>query len=348
MRFHIDKDTGDSITGWVVLDNPSVVPRLLVSMPERDEFEIVANQMRPGLKDRGLHATGMAGFRLNEKNCSGIKTVQELSIYEVESGVLLYKRGAGEGHLQRKLFFCQLQAMPQPRAQAGFERHFAANYYGPERHGGETLSSVIGNEHHASVFMAGRPLMLRYQPILRDRGYCIVTLLQDPYDELAERILLCHALQARDRNNSKLDCPSGLEPLVSRLAGIDLVDEASYADTFGSLSSPQRDALANPYLRILACDVDELPARFHISSALDNLAAMDVVGLRARYDDFKSMLRDVLEADVLGDQQPFDVPGTHEVSERLQRVRAVRDLLALDIEFYSYAREAIEGALAKA
>ena len=72
--------------------------------------------------------------------------------------------------------------------------------------------------------------------------------------------MLCHALQARDRNESKLECPTGLEPLVSRFAAIDLRDEASYAETFRSLSTPQREALSNPYLRILACDVDEMPA----------------------------------------------------------------------------------------
>jgi len=348
MRFHIDKDSGDSITGWVVLDNPSLVPRILISMPDQDDIELAANQERPGLKNRGLHTTGMAGFRLNEKNCRGIKSAAELAVREADSGILIYQRSDPERHLRKKLFFCQLQAMPQPRVQAALESRFAARYYGMERHGGETLSSVIDNEHNMSVFMAGRPLMLRYQPALKERGFILATVLQDPLDELAERIMLCHALQARNTMSSMLDCPPDLEPLVAHLAAIDLRDEASYAAAMRSLNTPQREALANPYLRTLACDVDERPDRFHVSSALDNLAAMDVVGLRSRFDDFKSMLRDAIGVDGLGEEQPFDVPGTEEVVARLQSVREVRDLLALDIEFYAYAREAIDGALATA
>lgn len=347
MRFQIQKISDDAIAGWVILDNPSAVPRILVSMPDCDEIEIVANQMRPGLKNNGMHTTGAVGFNLNEKNCRGIKTAAELSIREAESGIVIYQRADPDRHLQKKLFLCQLQMMPQPRIQAALERQFAAVYHNTERYGGETLASVIGNENNVSVFMAGRPPMLRYQPVLRERGFVIVTLLQDPLDELAERIMLCHALKARSSAGSKLECPPGLEPLVSQLAAIDLRDEASYAETFRTLSTPQREALSNPYLRTLACDVDELPGRFHISSALDNLAAMDAVGLRSRYDDFTSMLREVLAADVLSEEQPFDVPGTQEVRERLQNLREVRDFLSLDIEFYAFASEAIEGVLAK-
>ena len=68
MQFHIDQDTGTAIAGWLVPDNPAFTPEIVISVPGQDERKLEANVLRTDLKDIGLHATGMAGFLVDDRS----------------------------------------------------------------------------------------------------------------------------------------------------------------------------------------------------------------------------------------------------------------------------------------
>lgn len=346
MQFHIDADNGTSIAGWLAPDNPAVIPRLAISSPDHHkEVELEANVLRADLKELGLHGTGMAGFVIDDRVLPGLETLEDVEIRDAATRLLIYRRHRDSLHQPRKLFFYSLHAMPQTRLEERASQHFAQGYVAVERHSFDTLFSVINNQFAKSIFVSGRPRLLRYDQLLRDRDFLIVTLLRDPYEELAERLLFVRYASADNSPAFATQYMAGLEPLVDLVKTIDFGDKASIAGAFKSLTDSQREALSNPYVRGLACSLDDIPNRKHVSIALDKLAEMDLVGLASRFEEFKSMLGEIVGVDMLGDTELSQVSWVPKTAAHLKQIDAVKYLLALDIELFSQAHAAVSKVL---
>lgn len=341
MQFHIDQDNGATIAGWLVPDNPALTPTIVINVPGHDERKLQANVLRTDLKDLGLHATGMAGFLIDESILPGLATADEVEIRDAATQIPVFRRFRPQQHLLRKLFLYTFHAMPQMQVESTLSRHFALSYSAIEQHSFDTLFSIINNQFGNSIFVAGRPRYFRYRGLLKDRSFSTAALLRDPFDELAERMLFVRYAASDKSPNFTGKYLTGLEPLTGLTRNCDFNEPDTIASTFGKITESQQQALFNPLIRTLACDLDEVPSAKHIPIALDYLAGMNAVGLFSHFDQFRPTITELMGIDGLGEAQLNEVSFVSRVASELRKLDPVRRLLAFDAELYARASDAI-------
>ncbi len=343
MKFHIDHDTGSAIIGWVVPDNPSVTPRVTVIFHdgEHDELDVEAFIPRQDIVDLGLHNTGIVGFAVDETSVPGLARMQEIEIVEAETRVSIYRRYRIDRHVDKKVCLLTFGTLFQQTVIRQVNRNFALSYNFVDRHSFDTMCALVYNYYCGSVFLSGRPMYNRYAVGLNDMGYLQGALLRDPFEELAERLMLLKLI-ARNGSSALLSTFAyGLEPVLDWARSIDLEDEANVAGSIRRLSAAQRAVLANPMTRALGCGVDERAERRHVGISLDNLSRMHAVGTQAAYADFCRLFNGAVGAVVLDGTGGETFPGIEPVAERLMRMTPVVDLLEHDLALYSYVEEAL-------
>lgn len=347
MQFHIDIDNGDYIAGWMLPDNPSATPVIAVSIENGETVRIPANVFRKDLKDLGIHHTGMLGFEFNGAVVPGLKESAHLEIRDAETNFLIFRRFREAKHLRCKLLFCELSAMPQLPIDASIGARFAISYNAVERCSFDTLFGIINNQSTPSVYLNGRPHLTRYLQLIRDRGFKSVAILRDPIEELAEKLVFLKFATSEKAASFVTDYLTGLAPLLEMSRKFDLGDDNSVVSMMNSLGEAELHALSNPFVRVLGCAADEIAQAPHVSIALENLANLDLVGVRTRFDRFKRELATILGDDLLGEQTPALVSSVPALATKLGRLRSVHKLLALDIKLYRFVAEAIENAYDK-
>lgn len=345
MFFNVDADTGRSISGWVAPDNPSATPRIVIVIPGRDDIEVEAGRPRADVRDLGIHATGLIGFHIDTSLIPDLDAINDVAILEAQTRMPIYRRFQIERHLERKLMLFDSSLMPQRRILANVGRHFSLNYASSERYSLETMIVLINNHMAKSAFISGRSNFNRYTGYLVKAGYMRAALLREPFEELAERIMFLNLLAKSEAAHLLPNFVTGVESLVEFVRDLPLTDPKALLPAFRRLSDEQKLALASPMVRMLGCNVEETPERRHVPIALDNLASMDLVGSRDRYDAFHAMLTQLMGADILGGERPSMFTTVKEFAHSLSRIGLVADLLEHDLALYALANEAIEAGL---
>jgi hypothetical protein len=136
-----------------------------------------------------------------------------------------------------------------------------------------------------------------------------------------------------------------IQPVVDFARELPVDDHKAMVTKFRTITRAQGESISNPMTRVFACGLDEHPEHRHICTALDNLAGMDVVGVRSRFPEFRSVLADVLGADVIGQDEPEIFERVQEVRELLAGIGIVSDLLEHDLNLYAHASQAINVGL---
>jgi hypothetical protein len=347
MQFHIDQDSGNAIAGWIVLDNPAAIPRVVVSSPGGRTVELAANVLRPDLKGLGKHASGMAGIFVDEKIYPNLGSTADVEIREAETGILIYRRFRESQHLEQKLFRFEFQIMPQAVLENQLAQRFSLHYDAVERYAFDTLYAIINNQSCKSIVVSGRPFFLRYEHLLHERNFVITAMLPDPLEELAARLLFLRYSANKNAPAYLQEHLFGLSPLAELVNQIDFDNVESLNSAFKGITTAQRNALTNPLTRVLACNVDEQPEERHVSIALENLASMNLVGVRAHFTDFKSMFAEVIGIDILGEYQLPEISWVPMMAEKLAQIESVKELLALDLALYKFAKKAVEEVIGK-
>jgi hypothetical protein len=351
MLFNIDADEGSQILGWVMPDNPAATPSVIVVLPEGKELKVEATINRSDVVailqvEFGFyHTTGTIGFVVDETHVPNLHEVQEIELLDGETRTLIYRRFQISRHIEKRLCYFELAVMPQRRVLQALSSHFALTYTYAERYPLETMMMLVKNFSARSILIMGRPNFIRQRDILRDAGYVISALLRDPYEELAERLVFINLLASSKASHLLPQLLSDVPALLDFARDLPINDPKAMLLKFRMATPEQRAAMASPMTRVFGCSIGESPEHRHISVALDNLATLDVVGTRARFADFRSMLKDFLEADVIGpaDLEIFDK--VKEARDVLSKIGIVSDLLENDLILYSHASEAIQMGL---
>jgi hypothetical protein len=351
MLFHIEADHGTQIVGWLMPDNPSETPSVLVLLPEGKEIEVAATLAKPEvietLRDAfGFHhTTGIIGFAIDETILPDLAERQEFEIVSKDGRVPIYRRFQISRHVEKHLCYFDVAIMPQRRIQRALRDHFTLCYPQAQRYPMETLLALISNRSASSVVVTGRPSFTRHISTLRDKGYIIVALLRDPYEELAERLVFINTLTQSKAGHLLPFFLSDAPDLIEFAAGMPFGDSKAMMTKFRAATPSQREALTSPMTRLFACGIDEPPQHRHVSLALDNLASIDLVGVRSRFSDFRSVLATMLERDVLGVEK-LDVPNNvSEVCGMLSQLGIVSDILEHDLNLYAHASQGVNAGL---
>jgi hypothetical protein len=346
MRFHMEEAKDASITGWVLPDNPKVIPSIKVLTPNGRSIQVKANVQRPDLKARGAHDTGMVGFALTkESHADVIEFIDQIEIREAQTNAIIFRRFQKDTHVEQKLFRFELRAMPDPQLESLFAKRFTYAYGVVQRHTQDTFLGIFNNPAAKSIYVSGCPNYQQYEHLLRERGYKIVSLIRNPYEEMAERLLFARYATSPQAPPFVADHILGLKPLIGMVKAINFGDTESIRAAFDSMTPQQRGVLNNPLVRTLVCAADQRPKIGHVAVALSKLSHMDLVGIHSRFGEFKSVLREVLGIDVLESHELTSLSWVQRVAERLPEIKQAKHLVSLDMELYSYAEEAIREAL---
>jgi hypothetical protein len=345
MRFSIDIDSGDAISGWLAPDNPSATPQIVVAVPGRDDTEIAGMVMRRDVADAGYHLTGACGFLVTADMVPDLPKLMDVEIREAETRLPIYRRYAQGRDLQKKLFLFGCSVLPQRRLLDRIGSPFSLRYSNTERNGVETTVACIVNPGAQSVFMSGRSHVLRYDDVLKDKNFLRAALLRDPFQELAERLYFLNYL-AREDGDAPLLYAHGLRSLIDLARDFPFSDPKGVAAAFRATSENQRRELMSPMTRVFGCEVDEPPRHANVTQALNRLAGFDVVGVQENFPMFRDLLAGALGANVAGEEEPVGYPAIRKLADTLAGVGVVNDLLAEDIALYGYVTDAIDEGLA--
>jgi len=345
MLFSIDEDAGGRLEGWVMPDNPAVTPRVIVRLDPENHVVIDAFVFRPLLKQNGLHNTGICGFVLDENNCQGLARASGLEIYDADNNLLLYRRRANTGLIDKKFFRLEPQLLRSVAVDELFEPRFHMTYPALELTSEETIRSILSIPFTPSIYAAGRVFWRVWEPLLRDRGYMVGVLLRDPYHEIAERILILKLATSAQSSGITDSLGPVVESAAAHLRHLNLKDISDLEAALTAAPIELRAILYNPLTYLLsaqnAFDAPPIPAT---AVALESLADMDAVGLWHDTVPFFETVSAIL--DLPQNLAAISLPTSTTVVQWADLLRdrpAVRSLIEMDLEVY----ETVGSILAK-
>lgn len=349
MQFSIDFSSQSQVAGWVVLENPGDIPTFLIEVADRPVIELPANVMRKDLKELGYHATGQAGFQVDETIIEDIESVPQFVIREKTTKIEVYRRYPTSDYINKKMFLYIFSVLHKMNILKRVTKEFASCYINIEKFPFETTNAILGSRTFESLACIGHPSFKRYAAALDQNDFFKAVLLNDPLNDLAEKLLLLRLI-ARSKNRAILESHlSAYLPLISFAEQLDFNDSRSLRSAFRNLAPEQRNAISNPMVKIFACDIDEVPQRRHVGLALEYLASMDIVGTTSNIGVFHAMFNQMLDADIMptvSNEPGLELDGTKELALKLSRISTVTKLIEHDLALYSYVEDAIQEGLA--
>ncbi|MCJ2118944.1 hypothetical protein MKK65_20640 [Methylobacterium sp. J-001] len=343
MRYFIDHDHGDSIRGWIVPDNPLAISRVMVSVGGQRVAEIPASVIDEAFKRNGWHATGQCTFVVTSAEVPGLPDIPRLELYDADTNVLVYRRMPPDGLVRLRTMLINTGIEPETALQAALFPHFQHCYFGIHKLPDEILTCVLTGPAAPSAFLSGAVTIPRYENFMTPDLMITAILVQDPYIELATRMLWLKA-----RAGDALDPMWGwrLGPLAEAASfsgDYDFTDVKSLKRYFRMLPEPAYRLLYNPLTRQLGTRMPE--DRLHPGNsiaAIEILARVGIVGHKTRYHAFASTL-----FDHLGIHAPVPVPPpvpveTQALAERLRTVKAVEEMLVFDVAMSDAVKDSID------
>jgi hypothetical protein len=333
--FSIDEDARTHIVGWVMPNNPNTAPRVKVTIGKTETI-VAAEIYRPLLKSQGLHNTGICGFHISDKQVAGLVEATDLTVVDVDSGLLLYRRRPYPV-IAQKLIVVEPSVLPAFSIHKQFAPRFQMPYEMVERHNEETVRAILGIPFSNSVYVGGRIYVREFDYLYRDRGFKAAILLRDPFEELAERLLILK--WANERNDPSLGEQIGRDVAAAakRLKPIDPLSVESLSTALTKLDDDLRNLLFNPLTRQLSTRYpdDRLdPAAVAVS--LSALSFFDVVGTRADVPHFIKAVYAALEYEGAADAVALPVSNSIvTLAELLKTVPAAVELARLDYQIYT-------------
>ncbi len=343
MLFSIDEDLGDRIIGWLMPDNPATTPRVVVRLDSTRHVVVEAFVYRPLLKEQGLHNTGVCGFVADESNCPGIAGASHLEIMDGENNVLIYRRHTRGDLIEAKFLRLETQLFRSFSLDEALIDRFQMPYRALELLPEETTRSILAIPFTNSIYASGRIFWRVWEPLLHDRGFKIGLLLRDPFEEMAERLLILKWASTPEAAKSA----NALMPILQTCAGVvrelDLGDAAALEELLAQPPDELRALIYNPLVYQLAApNAFDPPATPAAAAALDSLAEIDAVGLRDSIEPFLDLVGAVL--DLPEPLASIDLGASKTVlgfADQLREMSAARALIEQDLDVYAEARRVL-------
>ncbi|QRG05288.1 hypothetical protein EZH22_19610 [Xanthobacter dioxanivorans] len=335
MLFSIDEDAGSRIVGWIMPDNPASTPHVAVFAGGELKKVVSASVLRPLLREQGLHETGICGFVIDEQILSNLSEVQDLELYDDATNIRIYRRRPAAARTDLKFFRLETRLVPQAALNEPFQSLFHMTFTRLDRIPEEAVKSILGIAFTPSIFATGRLYYRAYEPLLRDRGFKCSVLVRDPFEELAEQLLVLRwGVKTPNLAYSVLN--EAYRPLVESLSRANVQEMGDLQTWIGTLTPFERSLIASPLARLLTCrGSDDQLETTAVENALDILSEMDVVGLSSEVEAYWDTLAAVLEIP-LPEVPPLS--WSRQVKELEAQVRewpVVHDLLAADVQLFT-------------
>lgn len=342
MKFALDVDDGNAITGWVAPDNQLAVSRVRVTVEGRPVLEVSATEVDPGIRANGWHATGQCRFIINEGNLPGISEIRDLEIHDADTNVLIHRRSSRSDFCEKKLIFINASIKQESSLLESLYPHFESSYFNINKLPEEILSNMLGNPYSKSRLFAGPILIPRYEGEYDFGNVLSALLVEDPFVEMARRMLWLRARTTLAEDDAQSWRLGELSEAVRFAADFDYDDLKSLKRFFRMLPEEAYRLLFNPLTRVLATRLPDdriFPANSII--AVEVLSRFGIVGHRNHYDAFAATVFDQLG---IVAQPPSSPPIPTEIlafAERLRGIKAAVDFLVFDEVISRSVQEAV-------
>ena len=345
MLFNIERDLGTEISGYLVPDG--FTGQLAVRVKGAGELLLTkqTDSLRESLVAAGRHETGLCGFTVTETEIPGLARIQDLEVRESETDILIYRRCNPEAVVHEKVFRLETHLLPASRIDRAFQARFQFHFPSIDRFGLETTHQMFNINNSDSVYASGR---VSYRSVEQyvDQKYLVLALIQEPFDELAERILFLRLIGENNIEVLGSRDVIRLENLKSFVSSLPLDSDKELARAFREIDPDSFNMLSDPLVRQLTTRLpDETLKPSSISQALSVLSSFKIVGVRHRADLFTEALVDTfsLHADEIPTFEP--IPAARELGARLRTMPSVERLLEHDVALFHFLSDAFEKSL---
>src|SRR5579863_2940972 len=292
MIFNIHQDSGDRVSGTVIPDSFSAVCRIRVLSRKRELKVFPTDEFNPGARELGLHETGMVDFSINEKSLPGLSKFDDLELREAESGLLLYRRFR-PGMIRGKFLRLEMQLSPLSRLDDALKDRFQQFYDGIEGLGRAGTTQIF-NLTQPSIYASGRIFIKNFMFCV-NHGFKVMTLIRDPYEELADRLIFLGGQGERSEDVLEERERLTLRPAIEFVRGLSLDDERATWRALRRMPMEVALTLSNPAVRQLTAHTpDEQTRESAVAGALDTLSQFDLVGLGSEPGEFRRAFSELI------------------------------------------------------
>jgi hypothetical protein len=339
--FNLEYDAGARVSGYLVPDGYEGVPRIRVCSAGEELLVFSCNESRDALVQAGRHQTGQCGFSIDEDALPNLQTLAQLELYEADSGVMIYRRRAPD-MVSRKILRLETHLFPLWRLDDALKRSFQYHARGVEALGRETVTQLFLLNAVDSVYISGRLLYKNYAYFV-EAGFLTAVLLQNPYEELAERLMVLSKVRRVGAAFLGMRESMGLEPALNYAESLPYDDDKALKRALRLMPADVGAVFANPLTRQLtAATPDQMPNATSVSSALDTLASFALVGLRHDFGKFLSALAELVGVEPVVLPTINRIPGVQRLAEVIKESRDMDAILDRDLELFHHVREAHE------
>jgi hypothetical protein len=279
MLFNVEHDLGHEIMGYLVPDGFTGRSTIRVT---RGGSELLIKQTsapREALVHAGRHETGLCGFTIDEVEIPGLPGFTDLEIRDAESDVIIYRRFNPEAIVRQKIFRLETHLLPASRIDRALQPRFQFYFPSIDRFGLETTHQMFLMNNTDSVYTSGR-VSYRSVEYYLDQGYASVAMVQEPFEELAERLLLLRLIGENRAGILGLRDSVAFEAVKSFASGLPLDSDKALGRAFRDMDPEVGNMLTDPLVRQLTTRLpDEVLKPSSISQALSTLSGFRVVGL---------------------------------------------------------------------
>lgn len=340
MLFSLEADQGEAIILYFVPDSFADIPTVRIAVAGREDVEFAANEDRQALVAGGRHESGRCGFRIDAAVVPDIAAIEELSIFDKATGLLIYRRTA-RPCVARKIIRLETSYLSKFALDRSLSSLFRFAAERVDRYGQETVTQLLLMAHSPSTFLSGRILYKNYAFFIED-NYELIIDLEDPYVLLAERMMVLaklhmnHSLHVLGERDAML-----LRNAAAFCAELRFGDGKSLRNSLRNLPQEIAVGVVNPVVRQLTAGTpDEMPRRGAVAATLDVLSGCAIVGIRQNVEQFKHGVEALLGTGELPVTTP--IAEVSVVADLLRQEAQVEALIDSDLEVYTQVKDALE------
>jgi hypothetical protein len=343
MLFNLEQDTGERVVAYIVPDGYSGVPMIRVCGGGKQLATFAANEKREALVDAGRHETGQCGFSIDANLVPDLRDLADLELFDADTGALVYRRPR-PGDIKKKILRLETHLFPLWKVDDAIAPQFQYFAKGIEKLGRETVTQLFLLNLVESVYLSGSILYKNYAYWI-ESGFQTVVMLQDPYEELAERLLVLSKVRKFKGLLFGMRESAALEPAMNFAEALPLGDEKALRRALRQMPENVAVLLANPLVRQLtAASPDEMPSAGAVAAALDILANSVVVGRRHEPGKFLQGFAELLGVDASLLPATPQFATVARLARFLRESGAVDIMLEKDMELYHYVGAAANKA----
>jgi hypothetical protein len=344
MLFNVFDDSGDRVQGTVIPDTYSGICQIRAYVGGREVGVFPTDELNQSARDIGMHATGLVNFSITEEKLPGLSTFDNLELYEDDSNLLLYRRRL-PGMISQKFLRLETQLLPLWRLDEAVKPRFQQYYRGIETLGRSGTSQIF-HLSQDSIYASGRILIKNFMTFCDDYGFKYITMVRDPYEELAERLLVMNRIEKGGLNPLGEREVMNLREAIEFAGSLPLDSEKAFRRALRRMPMDVAMSLANPVVRQFSTStLDEQPTQGGVAAALDVLAQSTLVGLRAESEQFARALGELINQDLTDGALFPAFPKAIELADVIRGSGSCEGILEKDLELYGYVLESCRKAV---